>query len=141
MWKKKSLGGCGGGLSALSLLLCCQAEVASPFQASLSSSLKMQAGMGMGMLKGLRPKKRIFAQLLLKNLGSFSFRRQLFGDTGTAIGIRIMWNRWDRGGTSLRNISAAGVHSDSRLMGQWALRGFSGLFCLWCLWVCLARLL
>lgn len=69
MSKKKILGGCGGGFSALSLLLCCQAEVATPFQASLSPSFKMHAGMGMGMLKGLRPKKRIFAQLLLKKLG------------------------------------------------------------------------
>lgn len=49
---------------------------------------------GDGMLKGLRPKKRIFAQLLLKNLGSFSFRRQLFGDRWTPIRIRIMWSQW-----------------------------------------------
>lgn len=93
--------------------------MASPFQASLSSSLKMHVGIGMGMLKGLRSKKRIFAQFLLKNLGSFSFRRQLFGDRRTAIGIRIMRSQCSgAGGKSLRNISAAGVHSDSRLIGQ-----------------------
>lgn len=81
MWKKKSLGGCGGGLSALSLLLCCQAEVASPFQASLSSSLKMQAGMGMGMLKGLRPKENL-CPASAEELGFFFFQKTAFWGYG-----------------------------------------------------------
>lgn len=50
---KRSVGGCGG-LRALSLLHCCQAEAAA-LQASLPSSLKMHAGVGLGVLDALRP--------------------------------------------------------------------------------------
>lgn len=44
---------------SLASCCCCQAEAAAPFQASLPSSLKMHAGVGMGVLEGLSPGKRI----------------------------------------------------------------------------------